>query len=299
MKRILFVIGLLLLAGLVWYLFVKKADYIYTFKEKTNAGSILYSISNWHNTNDAIATKTIDSTLYTSLTQQLSYKGKNYVLYWDINSVNDSVTEVNVGIKQPGKSISNRITAPFFKTDFTATTKDLLINFKKTLDLNISTFKVQIEGTATVPNKQCVCVNAKTTPEGKAGQMMRNYNYLSNYIIENNIQPDGNPMVVINEYNKLTDSIDMDFCFPVKGIEKLPVPSEAIFLREVNKSTALLAIFHGNYMYTQHAWFALYNYADNHAINVSNKVIEVFNNNPNLGGDALKWKTDVYIPIED
>jgi hypothetical protein len=32
---------------------------------------------------------------------------------WDINSVNDSVTNVSVGIKELNNSIYNRLTAPF------------------------------------------------------------------------------------------------------------------------------------------------------------------------------------------
>jgi hypothetical protein len=32
---------------------------------------------------------------------------------WDINSINDSVTNVSVGIKEIDNSIYNRLTAPF------------------------------------------------------------------------------------------------------------------------------------------------------------------------------------------
>jgi hypothetical protein len=40
---------------------------------------------------------------------------------WDINSVNDSVTNVSVGIKELNNSIYNRLTALFSTTSFKET----------------------------------------------------------------------------------------------------------------------------------------------------------------------------------
>jgi hypothetical protein len=45
---------------------------------------------------------------------------------WDINSVNDSVTNVSVGIKELNNSIYNRLTA-LFSTSFKGTNKRLPI----------------------------------------------------------------------------------------------------------------------------------------------------------------------------
>ena len=51
-------------------------------------------------------------------------------------------------------------------------------------------------------------------------------------------------------------------------------------------------------MTSDRAWFALLNYAQNKGIAVEEKPIEVFYNNPNMGGDELSWKTEVYMPIK-
>jgi hypothetical protein len=45
---------------------------------------------------------------------------------WDINSINDSVTNVSVGIKELNNSIYNRLTA-LFSTSFKETIKKRLL----------------------------------------------------------------------------------------------------------------------------------------------------------------------------
>ncbi len=281
---------------MIWYFFIKKSDYIYQFKVPASTGTIFNGIINWQKTNDSIKTTTIDSTLYSQITQEVSYKGDVYKVFWDIEILNDSISEISAGVKQAGNSFQNRILAPFTETEFTENTKSFLIDFKKTLDRNRSTFRLsQIIDTVS-PAKKCACVNAKTTPEGKAEQMMRNYNYISGYIADNNIELDGRPLVSIISFNKKENSIDMDFCFPIKNVNKLPGRPGDIFFKELKAESALKLVFNGNYMYSHNAWFQLYDYAQNHSLTLENKIIEQFHNNPNLGGDALRWKTEVYIP---
>ncbi|MEL4306696.1 GyrI-like domain-containing protein [Joostella sp. CR20] len=297
MKRLISLFILITVCILGWYFFLKQSDYIYRFKVKTSPATIFYSISNWQKTNDSIQTTTIDSTLYTSISQKLDYNNNNYTLFWDIQAINDSVTKVNLGIKQPAKSAFNRFSAPFFNTEFKKTSKEIALNFIRKLELNLSTFKVKVVGESDSPSKECACVNAKTTLENKAQHMMRNYNYIADFVHENQLQPDGRPMVIINQFNKEKNTIDMDFCFPFKGAEKLPQNPD-IFYRKLEAIPAIKADFNGNYMYSHHAWFQIYDYAENNAINLKQSVIEKFHNNPNFGGNALHWKTEVYIPIQ-
>jgi len=297
MKKIISVLILIVLCILGWYLFIKKSDYIYRFETKTSQATVFYSISNWKKTNDSIHTETIDSTLYKSITQKLNYLDKNYTLFWDIKAENDSVTKVALGIKGAKNNAINRITAPFLNTEFKSMSKDIVMNFIRKLKMNLSTFRVKITGKTDSPAKKCACVNAKTKLENKAKHMMRNYNYIADFVDENNLQPDGRPMVVINNFNKEENTIDMDFCFPVTGIDKLPENPD-IFFRELKAVPSLKAVFNGNYMYSHHAWFQIFDYAENNTIDLKNNIIEKFHNNPNFGGDALQWTTEVYIPIK-
>ncbi|MCX2679893.1 hypothetical protein OOZ15_08095 [Galbibacter sp. EGI 63066] len=296
MKKIAAVGIVIISCVLVWYLFFKKGDYIYQFKEKASTGTLYYSISNWEKTSDDVETQTLDSVLYKQLTQKLTYKDEEYVLFWDLENLNDSISKVSVGVKKPGESLYNRLTAPFSKTAFKQEAIAFLTEFKTVLFKNLSTFKVNIEGRSVSPEKSCACVNAVASPDRKAAQMMRNYNYISNFIVRHDLQADGYPMVIINNFDKEVDRIDMDFCFPIKGVTSLP-ESKDIYFRGISAEPSLKGIFNGNYMYSHHSWFSLFDYAENHDIQLKTKIVEQFHNNPNLGGDALKWKTEVYIPL--
>ena len=44
--------------------------------------------------------------------------------------------------------------------------------------------------------------------------------------------------------------------------------------------------------------YQIFDYAENNTIDLKNNIIEKFHNNPNFGGDALQWTTEVYIPIK-
>ncbi|WP_417363411.1 GyrI-like domain-containing protein [Galbibacter sp.] len=296
MKKIIGLTSLIMVCIMIWYLGFKKADYIYNFSEKASTGTVYYSISNWDKASTMVATKTLDSTLYTQLTQKLYYKGKQYLLYWDMENVNDSITAVSVGVKEPDHSLYNRVTAPFSNTEFKQHAVAMLTDFRSILSKNLSTFKVDILGSSHTPKKSCACVNVTTTPQNKAAQMMRYYNYINSFIITHDLQSDGFPMVTVNTFDKQTNRIDMDFCFPIRGVTSLPA-SKDIYFKNMTARPALKATFNGNYMYSHQAWFSLYDYAENHGLQLTNRIVEQFFNNPNLGGNALGWKTEIYIPI--
>jgi hypothetical protein len=75
-------------------------------------------------------------------------EGQNTMEYtWDINSVNDSVTNVSVGIKELN-SIYNR-TAPFFLALVLKRQIKKITDFRDGLNKHIKSFKVQIDGEAT------------------------------------------------------------------------------------------------------------------------------------------------------
>ena len=58
------------------------------------------------------------------------------------------------------------------------------------------------------------------------------------------------------------------------------------------------AIYNGNYITSDRAWYSLHDYANKNNIKIEENPTEIFHNNPNMGGDELKWKTEVFIPIK-
>jgi len=94
------------------------------------------------------------------------------------------------------------------------------------------------------------------------------------------------------------NSLSYNFCNPIIRSEKLPNHPDIEYKRIFGKN-ALKAVYHGNYITSDRAWHALLDYAKENNIPVEKKPIEVFHNNPNMGGNELKWTTEVFMPIKE
>ena len=126
---------------------------------------------------------------------------------------------------------------------------------------------------------------------------MKNYNYLTGELYDRGVQLDGPPMVVVNSWDMEKDSIDYHFAQPIIRSEKLPIGTDIEYRRIFNKP-ALKAMYYGNYITSDRAWYALLDYAKTNGYDVENTAVEVFYNNPNTGGDELNWKAEVYLPLK-
>ena len=94
------------------------------------------------------------------------------------------------------------------------------------------------------------------------------------------------------------DSIVFNFCYPIIKKDSLPTIKDVVY-KEFIGMKSLKAIYNGNYMTSDRAWYTLLDYAKKNAIEVDKKPIEFFFNNPNMGGDAFRWKAEIYMPLSD
>jgi effector-binding domain-containing protein len=127
--------------------------------------------------------------------------------------------------------------------------------------------------------------------------MMENYGLLSTLFIETDVELNGNPFIEITKWDRETDSIFYNFCYPIIKKDSLP-QNEKIKYKQFDTRKAIKAIYNGNYMTSDRAWYTIKNYAKNNSIEVIDTPIEVFLSNPNMGGNELDWTTHVYLPIK-
>lgn len=295
MRKIKISISFILLASLIWYLFIKPYDYLVTFKAKTFPGTINQSIKTW--SLDLGNSTIIEQNGINNLKQKITFNDSTYIYEWDITSINDSTSKVKVYIKDVHHSLKNKITFPFRNTDFEKRTKNTLLDFTGKLNEHIKKFKVTIEGISEIKPTYYAYVTIKCTQFEKARGMMRNYSLLSSILVENNVKLNGKPFVEVTYWDMDKDSIHYNFCYPIIKSDSLPI-HELIKYKHFDGKKALKAIYNGNYITSDRAWYALIDYARNNNIDVSNKPIEVFYNNPNMGGDELNWKAEIYMPIK-
>ncbi len=295
MKKIISIIGVILIGLLVWYIFIKPYDYLVAFKVKTFPGTINQSIKTWSKSLDN--STIIDQEDINHLKQQITFNDSTYLYKWNIIVINDSTSKIKVYVKDIDHSFKNKITILFNNTDFEKKTKNLLVDFNKTLNGHIKNFKVTIVGKSELKPTYCVYVPIKSTQFGKAMGMMQNYSLLSSFIVENNIELNGKPLVEITHWDMKKDSIHFNFCYPIIKNDSLP-QHDLIKYKEFEGEKALKAIYNGNYITSDRAWYALIDYAKKNNIEIENLPVEIFYNNPNLGGDELKWKAEVFMPIK-
>lgn len=296
MKKISAIVGFLSVGFLLWYLIIKPYDYLVTFKIKTTAGTINQSIKLWNTSIEN--SRPIQQENLKNLTQQIIIKDSTYNYEWSISSLNDSISKVSVYVTDIDHSFANKISIPFGTTDFEKRTQNTITDFIEKLKEHLSKTRVSEVVVDSTRSTYCAFIPMKGLQIEKASGMMQNYSLLTSVLSVENIEMNGTPFVEITNWNTQNDSITYNFCFPVIKSDSLPKDAR-IEYKQYNGVKALKAIYNGNYITSDRAWYALLDYAENHDIVVAKKPLEVFYSNPNFGGDELQWKAEIFIPIKE
>ena len=303
MNKIKYLIAAIVLGGLIWYLFIKPQDYIIRFKARTAPGTLFSGVEEWNLLNqkqDSFSYRILHKVPYKLIDQTLLTSNElNLEIQWNFSSISDSSTLITAGITEKEKSVYNRLTAPFMNTEFKQTSLKLITDFKKGMEYQMEEkFKVTIIGIDSVPSLNFAYVELKNIEmRNKAAQMMKNNPLLLTFINDKGLKGGEFPFLIIDKWNLNDNLIDFRYCFPIKQLDSMPFHQE-IKYDKLPSSKALKAIYNGNYITSDRGWFALHEYAKRNHINVQNKPIEIFYDNPFYGGDELKWKTEVYLPIK-
>jgi effector-binding domain-containing protein len=299
-KIIIAAVAFILSLFLVWYFFVKESDYRISFKVKTATGTVFQGINEW-----SAARLTSNDEQYIilekenfSFIKQEMKKDKITLEYtWDINSINDSVTNVSVGVKELNNSIYNRLTAPFFSTSFKEVQIKKITDFRDGLNKHAKTFKVTIDGEATSEETFVAYINLKSVLQEKAQTMIRNDAVITGFLQQNNIKIVGKPYVEVLNWNLDNETLDFNYCFPINKNLKL-IDNGVVKFKTIPAAKGLQATYFGNFRTSDRAWFALLNYAKRRDIKLTNKPLEHFLANPFNGGDELTWETKIIMPFE-
>lgn len=279
----------------LWY-FSKPYDYTVTFESKTLPGTINQSLKLWVKSLDN--SKIIESNSINNIKQNFNYSQDSYTYNWVLENKHDSLTKVIVDITDSKSSVTNRIANIFKNTKLKQRSKDNIHDFMTLLQSHLESHDVKIIGEAMSPEVYCAYLSFETEQMLKANEMMKSYNYLSTELLKNKIELHGNPIVEITRWDKKKDSIYFNFCFPIVEKDSLPKHPK-IKYKKIKSKSSIKAIYHGNYISSDRAWYKLLHYAEKENIKLNSKPIEVFHNNPMYGREDRNWKTEIYIPIKE
>jgi effector-binding domain-containing protein len=298
-KKIIIACSAFLSLFLIWYLFIKKTDYSISFKVNAATGTVFQGIQEWSNAQDLKDSEKyviLEKRNFDFIKQEMTKKEVQMHYTWDITSVNDSVTKVNVGIKDLNHSWYNKVTAPFFNTEFKEEQIKKISDFKKGLSEHLKNFKVRIDGEGESEETFVAYINLKSVLQEKARYMIANDALITGFLFENQIKIIGRPYLEIVKWDLDKETIDFNYCFPVEKPTN-NIVNDVVKFKTLPAVKGLEATYYGNFRTSDRAWFALMDYAKKHNLKLENKVLEHFLSNPFNGGEELQWETKIIIPF--
>ena len=294
-KNVVLLIIIVIAATGLWYFF-KPYDYSVSFESKTRPGTINQTLKLW---DKSLKHSKITESISTEQVKQVfPYEDHEYIYNWEFKDKNDSITQVNIGIVDSKSNFSNRFASLFNDTQIKIQAKKNISDFISVLNEHLDSHDVKIIGEAMSPEVFCAYLSFETEQMLKANEMMKTYTFLSTELLKDKVKMKGNPMVEITKWDTKTDSIHFNFCFPIVQQDSLP-KHPSIKFKKIKSQKSLKAEYHGNYISSDRAWYELLYYAEKNDININNKPIEVFHNNPNFGSNERDWKTEVFMPIKE
>ena len=299
-KKIILILSVGFSLLLAWYLFIKESDYCITFTAKTATGTIFQGINEW-----SAARKKGKNENYTILEK------RNYVFIkhfmkngnvemeytWDMKSVNDSMTSVTIGIKDLNHSLYNRLTVPFYSTNFKNEQIEKIKSFKTGLEDHIDDFKIRIDGEKTSKEIYVAYIALESVVQEKAQTMIGYDAEIVGYLDRNKIKIIGfRPYLEITNWDQDKETVSFNYCFPISKDTKY-VPDKNVKFKTIPTLKGIQATYYGNFRTSDKAWFAILDYAKKNNIKLENKPLEHFLDNPFNGGNELEWKTEIIIPF--
>lgn len=288
--------GIAVIGSLIWYLFIKPHDYVVRFKTKASAGTVNQFIKFWIGQQED-ANFTAQKNL-SDFSHRIRFNDSTFTYNWSVSPINDSISRVKVYVTDSAHSLGNRLAVPFSDTDFEKRTKQTIQDAMNLLQEHLETFKVTVVGNGNIPSKYCACIPLKSTQPHKATGMMNYYSMLSDFMANNKIELDGRPMIEVENWNMQNDSISYNFCFPMLKSDSLPPPENLVY-KHIKPRKGLLAVYNGNYITSDRAWYELLEYAEENKIPIEKRPLEIFHTNPNMGGNELEWEAEVFMPLKD
>ena len=295
MKKVGLIIGFIFVCTALWYLFIKPYDYLVAFNSNTNTGTINQAIKTWGLTLENA--KILNQQNLDRLEQQIEFNDSSFLYVWKIAPLTDSSSRVKVYIKDMNRNLKTKIALLFDDTDFEKRSRNTALAFHNKLDQHLKAFKVKIMGEDAFEATYCAYVPLKSSQLQKAKGMMQNYTLLSSFLYDTKATLNGRPFVEVIHWDTKNDSISFNFCYPIVKTDSLK-DHKLIKYKQIEKFKALKATYNGNYITSDRAWYTLLNFAEKNNIKIVKKPIEVFFNNPNVGGNELNWQAEIFMPIQ-
>jgi effector-binding domain-containing protein len=300
MKKAKWILGVVILATLTWYFFLKPEHYQITFTTSQPPGVVYQHILDWpiYGKKDSLNIQMTSAKRYSEVQEEVSIHDSLFHYNWDFIRINDSLTRVTAHISDVQHPWLQKLQVPFIKNAFVNRSILNVKNVGEQLVKKQENFKVAKITDTVFPSTYCAYIKVSSELKLKAKNMLSNISVIMNYIKDNEIPLNGDPFLEVTHWDQEHDRIDFNFCFPIHIKDSLPYHPEILF-KETLPLHALKAVYHGNYKISDNAWYYLLDYAERNHLEIEDTPIEIYLNDPHEGGNSLEWEAHILLPLKE
>jgi effector-binding domain-containing protein len=299
-QRIWWIILAVLFVTAIWYFFVRPYHLSVSFNTAEHPEIVYEHLNEWPLVAyDSLKISEVVATRPQTVTQKVIRDSTAYQYTWSIERKNPSSTRVVVQIKD----LDNPVLQKMQVLTGTGSLKEIALADTKFIFDGLKnkpkTYRVHNFNDSIRESVYCAYIPLKAHITNKARVMRDHIIKVMGYIKDNDIPLDGDPFLEITRWDRKTDSIAFDFCFPITASDSLPTPPPAVRIKQTKKLNGLKAEFNGNYRDSYKSWYYLLENAEQRGLEVDARPVEVFLNDPHGAGDPLNWKAIIYLPLKN
>ncbi len=298
MKRWLkWLLGIAVLVAAAWYFFLKDYHYQVSFRSDRPALVIYNHIMDWPAYDrDSLEIETLSSVSPSEIIQNVRKADSSFIYRWQIERTAPREVKVTAYITDDDHDLVQKLKALFGNNDFVSRSIHNTETVARTLKLKSESYRVHSIKDSVVSPVFCACLPLSSSVEKKAATMLQNIKVIMDYIHGDSIEIVGDPFLEVTRWDEENAEIDYNFCFPVEEKENMP-SHPSILLKTTSNFPALKAEFNGNYRNSDYAWYYLLDHANSNGISVDKLPLEIYLNDPHVGGDPLQWKALIFLPL--
>jgi effector-binding domain-containing protein/uncharacterized protein YndB with AHSA1/START domain len=235
-----------------------------------------------------------------SIAQEMEWNGLPAEMYWTFK---DSAGKTKVTLKVRGKigfmpkvyaaleGGANKIMEGIFDKS--------LAKLDKTLDYEINTYKIKVDGIAGKAGNFYLKQSITSTIDNMPKNMRVMKGNMTYFFKKNNIAMAGKPFVMYDYYDTSKGLTKFSVCIPVAE-EIFISPGSDISSGKFSGFKAVKTTLTGDYSHLKEAWDKTFAYIQaNHITEADAAYLEVYKVGKEDAKGPSKWVTEIYIPIKE
>lgn len=254
----------------------------------------------WEGNENDGSVKTVSVQENSAIAQKMDWNGLPAEMYWRFS---DSAGKTKVTVSVKGKigfmpkiyaameGGANRIMDGIFERS--------LVSLDKTLQNEINTYTVKVDGIAEKPGNYYLKQSITSTIENMPRNMRIMQSNLMHFFKKNSIPTAGKPFVLYNYYDQAKNLVKFSVCVPIRE-EIFTTPGSDVAFGKFAAFRAVKTTLKGDHSHLREAWKKANEYIEsNHLAKAGADILELYKIGKEDGQKPSHWITEIYIPIKE